>query len=75
MPARLVKSFAKKTGKPVEEVERRWEKAKKIVSDEYEIGPTDDSYYGLVVGVLKKSLGIKETYLFADKFKKLLRES
>jgi hypothetical protein len=74
MPVRLVKSFAKKTGKDITEVERKWEKSKKLVADEYGIDESDSQYYSLVVGSLKKMLGIKESYLFADKFKKLLRE-
>lgn len=59
MPNNIIKSFADKTDKTVEEVKTLWNKAKRIVKDEYEIDSEDESYYPLVVGVLKKSLGFK----------------
>tara|TARA_R110000765_G_scaffold149893_1_gene252555 strand:+ start:1169 stop:1501 length:333 start_codon:yes stop_codon:yes gene_type:complete len=59
MPNNIIKTFADKTDKTVEEVEVLWKKAEQIVKDEYEIDSNDESYYPLVVGVLKKSLGFK----------------
>jgi len=61
MPAALVQTMADKTGKSVAEVEKLWDKAKEIASKEYKGVPEDsDRYYAVVVGILKKMLGIKE---------------
>ena len=62
MPSNIVKSFAKKTGKSEKEVERLWNKAKKIVSNEYNVKEGNDKFYALVTGVLKKELGLKESF-------------
>lgn len=49
MPANIIKSFSDKSGKSEQEVERLWDKAKKIVKDEYpEVGTDSDRYYSLV---------------------------
>lgn len=55
----LIKSFADKTGRSVEEVEKLWNKAKEIVKKEYKKSEEDSDFYRLVVGVLKKMLGGK----------------
>jgi len=59
MPDNIINSFANKTDKSVGEIERLWKKAEIIVKSEYNINKEDESYYPLVVGVLKKSLGFK----------------
>lgn len=59
MPANIVKSFAKKSGESEERVEELWNKAKKLVKDEYDIPEDSDRFYQLVVGILKKMLKIK----------------
>jgi len=56
MPANIVKSFAKDTGKSVPEVEKMWDKAKAMAADE---GQEDN--YAYITGILKKMLGIKES--------------
>lgn len=62
MPASLVKSFATKTNTPLKEVERLWDKSKKIVDDGYpDIEKDSEQYYSLVVGILKKMLKIEES--------------
>jgi hypothetical protein len=53
MPAGLVKSFAKKSGKSVSTVDRLWGKAKGIAAKAGRKGN-----YGYIVGILKKMLGI-----------------
>jgi hypothetical protein len=54
MPAGLVKSLAKKTGKSVGEVEAKWKKIKSGVSKS--IPESDPKFYAVVVASLKKSL-------------------
>ena len=56
----LVKAFADRTGRSVEEVEELWDKAKEIVKKEYNKSEDDPDFCRLVVGVLKKMLGIGE---------------
>lgn len=70
MPTRLVKSFSKRTGKNISEVEKLWEKAKKSALSKYD--QNDPEYFPYVVGIVKNMLGLKEEYLFLNKFKKLL---
>lgn len=53
----LIKAFADKHSKSVEEVEDLWNKAKEIVKKEYDKTEDDDEFYKLVVGVIKKMLG------------------
>ncbi len=55
--AELVKAFADKTGKSVQEVESAWEKAKSIAKQQGK-NESDDGFYAYVVGILKKSLKI-----------------
>ena len=66
MPSSAVKSFAGKSGKSVEEVERLWDKAKGIVSKGYDAKEGSSEYYGLVTGILKKMCRIKES--LAERF-------
>jgi hypothetical protein len=61
MPNPTIKSFAKKTNKSEKEVERLWDKSKKIVTDQYDdVEPNSDKFYALTTGILKKMLSIKE---------------
>lgn len=60
MPNSLVISFAKKSKKSVSEVEKLWKSAVDIVKKEYKAKESDKKFYPLVVGVLKKSLGINQ---------------
>lgn len=66
MPQALVKTYAKKTGKSEKEVEDLYTQAKKIVKKQYSIGEEDESFYPLVIGTLKKSLGIKDSISIMD---------
>ncbi len=60
MPNAVVKTFAQKTGKSEADVEGYWSKAKEIVTKDYpEIEKGSESFYKLIIGVLKKMLSIK----------------
>lgn len=61
MPSNVVKSFAEKTGKSEEEVEKLWDKAKDIAKKEGE-----EENYAYITGVLKKMLGLNESPSFRD---------
>lgn len=71
MPNNIVKSFAQKSGKSVEEVEKLWDKIKKGVA-EGGTSESDPDFYKFVTGRLKKALGLsEETFM---KFTKYLIE-
>lgn len=59
MPSPIISSFANKSGKSEKEVERLWNDTQKIVKREYP-DKTEEDFYRLVVGILKKRLGIEE---------------
>lgn len=59
MPNNVVKSLAKKSGKSVDDVEKLWDKAKKIAVDDGR-SEDDEDFYPYVTGILKKMLKIKE---------------
>lgn len=61
MPSNVVKSFADKTGKSVAEVDKLWNKAKEIASEQ---GQAEN--YALITGILKKMLGLNETISFKE---------
>lgn len=61
MPAPLIKSFAQKTGKSQDAVEKLWSKAKAIAKEE---GHNKD--YAYIVGILKKMLGLNESVTFKE---------
>ena len=57
MPKGMIDSFAKKSGKSAEEVEKAWREAKEIVKKEY--GELETKY-GVVVKIMKNKLGLNE---------------
>jgi hypothetical protein len=63
MPNNIVKSFAEKTNKSVEYVEKKWDEAK--IKSEKE-GHKND--YPYIVGILKNLLGINESVLSFQEF-------
>ena len=72
MPSGIIKSFAKKSGKPKKEVDKMWSKIKASLIDQGH-NENDANFYPLLVGSLKKALKIKEEeFLFKDKFTKYL---
>lgn len=56
MPASMIPSFAKKTGKSETEVERLWHKAKGLAAEQ---GHSEE--YDYIVGILKRMLKINES--------------
>ncbi len=58
MPSSIVQSFALKTGKSIEEIEKKWEEAKAIVKKK--TSESDKRFYPTVVSVLKNMLGLNE---------------
>lgn len=52
----MIKSFAKKSNKSVQEVEKLWNKAKAIAKSEGK-----DENYAYITGILKKELGMNES--------------
>lgn len=61
MPANIVKSFADKSGKSIQEVEKLWNKAKAVAADE---GQKEN--YAFITGILKKMLGLNESETFKE---------
>ena len=59
MPNSIIKSFSKRTGKSVDDVERLWDKAQTIAKDN---GLSDERMYSYTVGILKKMLNIDEDF-------------
>jgi len=61
MPNDVVKSFADKTGKSVDEMEKLWNKAKAKAKEEYpDIKADSDEFYKRTMGIFKKMAGVKE---------------
>lgn len=62
MPNSVIKSFAKKTGKTVSEIESLWDKADTIAKDK---GISDSDKYAYIVGILKNMLSIDEDFVIS----------
>jgi hypothetical protein len=60
MPNNVVRSFAKKSGKTVDEVEVLWKNAEDIASKNSDID--GEAKYAYIVGILKKMLSIDEDF-------------
>ena len=58
MPNSIIKSFAKKSGKSIDEVEALWDKAKKIALKNG-LPEGTDAFYAYVSGILKKMLKVE----------------
>lgn len=71
MPSSLIKSFAKKSGKSEEDVERLFKKIKQSVKDGG-TSETDESFHARVVGGLKRGLKIESKII---SFKEYLQEN
>lgn len=67
MPNNIIKSFAERSGKPIKDVERLWDKAKEIAKTE-----VHQEEYDYIVGVLKKMLSLNEgSYDFREYLRSL----
>lgn len=63
MPSNVVKGFAEKTGKSEAEVEKLWDEAKAKAKEEYpDVTEDSDRFYMIVTGILKKMLGMNESF-------------
>jgi hypothetical protein len=58
MPTPLLAKYANMLDMPIKDVEERWNHAKKIAKDEGH-HPGDEGYWPIVVGILKRMLGLK----------------
>ena len=60
MPNAMIKSFSKKTGKSVKDIEKLWNQAKEIVKNEYKgkVKPGTPQFFALVVTILNKRLNL-----------------
>ena len=74
MPTASIKSFATKTGKSVEEVEKLYKEAKAQTEAEYKITKEDEKYYPIVIGILKKMLKIKDSTFLCESCHELIGE-
>lgn len=70
MPSPWIKQLSRETDKSEKELEKLWDKAKKITSEEF--GKDEDDFgnkeYKYVTGVVKKMLGIDESILDPSHF-------
>jgi hypothetical protein len=71
MPNNIVKSFADKTNKSVDEIEKLWDKAK-IQAKEQGKKESDDTFYPYVTGILKKMLKLENKKILS--YKNFLKE-
>lgn len=66
MPNDVIKSFAKRSGKSVEEVEKMWKQAKAEAQSQVKAGKVkQDAFYAYATGIVKKMLKLEGvlTYL------------
>jgi hypothetical protein len=59
-PAPSIKNLAKDAGVSKVKSEKLWDKAKKIVKKQYKYKESDPRYWALVMGIIKKMMGIKK---------------
>lgn len=58
MPSAQVRSYAKRSGKSVDEVEKIWNESKEQADQKFDT--KDSAYWQYVSGVTKKRLGLKD---------------
>lgn len=64
MPSTALKHLAKKADVSIDRAEHLWHKAKDIVNKEY--GKDHKGYWGLVMGITKKMMGLREGLTFSE---------
>lgn len=72
MPSPVVKSFAEKSGKSVQTVEKYWDEAKMSAREKFK--NESPSFWAYVNTVVQKRLGLKETKLSFKQFTAILNE-
>lgn len=60
MPSSSLKALAKQAGMKLSDAEKRWNKAKQIVSKEYDYTYNDPEYWALVTTITKRMIGFGE---------------
>jgi len=60
MPSSVVKVIASSSGLSIDDVEKNWDKAQKIVSSQYELTKEDDGFWKLVTSITKKMSGMEK---------------
>jgi hypothetical protein len=63
MPNKLLFALSKKHDVPVEKLEKSWDKAKKIIIDQY---GSIDGKYALLMKIFKRMTNIGESMTFKD---------
>lgn len=63
MPTPVIKSFAKRSGKTVQDVEAIWNRVKASTT-----GTEHEEDYEYITGAVKNSLGLDETVSFSEFF-------
>lgn len=66
----MIKSLANKSGKSIETVEKKWKESKQFMLDT-DYKESDDNFYPILVSVVKKRLGLSESFLTFKEFKNL----
>ena len=59
MPNSVVKSFSRKTGKSIDEIERLWDKSVEIAKKKG-LAKDSDRFFAFVVGILKRMLKLQK---------------
>ena len=79
MPANIIKSYAKKTGKSEAELEKYWNESKEAAKDQKGKGKGEDAYYGTVMTIfkakLKKHAGLSEGCMKFSEYVGLINEA
>lgn len=75
MPTPLILSYAKRSRKPVHEVEAAWSRAKEQAKGIRRSNIIDKEYWALVNGLMKKELGLNESKVSFKTFLESLGES
>lgn len=70
MPTPFVKKLASETGKSIEDIEKFWDKAKKITADKFSIPESkfESEQYAYCVGIVKNMVGVDEDLMDPEKF-------
>lgn len=72
MPIPMIKSFADKSGKSIQDVEKLWDAIIDDVKERYKVKDGDEKLYKIATTILKKRLQLEEVYpRFAEFYRSL----
>jgi hypothetical protein len=74
MYKKLIKSFSKRTDLSTSELTEKWFEAEKQTLSEG-IDLESSEFYIKTLSTFKKKIGLKEEYIFLEKFRSLLKDS